>query len=172
MCNLKYRFLPAKVWLVDRGDAPMHLPSKHSWRKCVLWWLRHRSVPSRDAVTPVASSDDELDRGHRVSGRRANWFFPSEWFRSFSCGFRRWMEAANKLILIHVLVFFILNLCAIQLTNPVNMSYMRAPSDHQSTALPWPLLVKISGALCWTTKNYVFKIKPIKCNRKIKAAKR
>jgi len=24
---------------------------------------------------------------------------------------------------------------------------MRAPSDHQSTALPWPLLVKISGAL-------------------------
>ena len=30
---------------------------------------------------------------------------------------------------------------------PVNMSYMRAPSDHQSTALPCPLRVKISGAM-------------------------
>ena len=34
-----------------------------------------------------------------------------------------------------------------QLTLPVNMSYMSAPRLHQSTALPWPLRVKISGAL-------------------------
>lgn len=34
-----------------------------------------------------------------------------------------------------------------QLTNPVNISYINAPNDHQSTALPWPLRVKISGAL-------------------------
>ena len=33
------------------------------------------------------------------------------------------------------------------LTAPVSMSYMSAPRLHQSTALPWPLLVKISGAL-------------------------
>ena len=33
------------------------------------------------------------------------------------------------------------------LTAPVNISYINAPNDHQSTALPWPLLVKISGAL-------------------------
>jgi hypothetical protein len=30
---------------------------------------------------------------------------------------------------------------------PVSMSYMRAPRDHQSTALPWPLRVNISGAM-------------------------
>lgn len=34
-----------------------------------------------------------------------------------------------------------------QLTNPVNISNIKAPSDHQSTALPCPLRVKISGAL-------------------------
>ena len=33
------------------------------------------------------------------------------------------------------------------LTAPVSMSYISAPSDHQSTALPWPLRVRISGAL-------------------------
>lgn len=27
------------------------------------------------------------------------------------------------------------------------MSYIKAPNDHQSTAFPWPLRVKISGAL-------------------------
>ena len=30
---------------------------------------------------------------------------------------------------------------------PVNMSYMRAPRDHQSTAFPCPVLVSISGAM-------------------------
>lgn len=30
---------------------------------------------------------------------------------------------------------------------PVSMSYMRAPRDHQSTALPCPVLVRISGAM-------------------------
>lgn len=28
-----------------------------------------------------------------------------------------------------------------------NLTYMRAPKDHQSTALPWPLRVRISGAM-------------------------
>lgn len=35
----------------------------------------------------------------------------------------------------------------ILLTAPVSMSYIRAPRLHQSTALLWPLLIKISGAL-------------------------
>lgn len=30
---------------------------------------------------------------------------------------------------------------------PVNISYINAPKLHQSTALPWPLRVRISGAL-------------------------
>ena len=30
---------------------------------------------------------------------------------------------------------------------PVSMSYIRAPNDHQSTALPWPFRVNISGAM-------------------------
>ncbi len=33
------------------------------------------------------------------------------------------------------------------LTAPVSISYIRAPKLHQSTALPWPLRVRISGAL-------------------------
>lgn len=35
------------------------------------------------------------------------------------------------------------------LTAPVSMSYMRAPKLHQSTALLWPLRIRISGALTW-----------------------
>lgn len=38
-------------------------------------------------------------------------------------------------------------------TLPVNMSYIRAPRLHQSTALPWPLRVRISGALQNTKTN-------------------
>jgi len=34
-----------------------------------------------------------------------------------------------------------------QLTAPVSMSNIRAPRLHQSTALPWPLRINISGAL-------------------------
>lgn len=32
-------------------------------------------------------------------------------------------------------------------TAPVSMSYVKLPKLHQSTAFPWPLFVKISGAL-------------------------
>jgi len=42
-------------------------------------------------------------------------------------------------------VFF--RLSAVNGGSPVSMSYMRAPSDHQSTALPCPLRVNISGAI-------------------------
>ena len=39
--------------------------------------------------------------------------------------------------------------CRADRTTPLreSMSYMRAPRLHQSTALPWPLRVRISGAL-------------------------
>lgn len=37
--------------------------------------------------------------------------------------------------------------CRLQLTDPVIISYMSAPRLHQSTALLWPDLVRISGAL-------------------------
>lgn len=43
---------------------------------------------------------------------------------------------------------------SLALTTPVSMSNMSAPSDHQSTALPWPLLVRISGALQMIRKWY------------------
>lgn len=33
-------------------------------------------------------------------------------------------------------------------TAPVSMSYMRVPRLHQSTAFPWPIRCRISGALC------------------------
>lgn len=33
------------------------------------------------------------------------------------------------------------------LTEPVSISYIKVPRLHQSTALPCPLLVRISGAL-------------------------
>ena len=32
-------------------------------------------------------------------------------------------------------------------TAPVSMSYMRVPKLHQSTAFPWPIRCRISGAL-------------------------
>ena len=31
--------------------------------------------------------------------------------------------------------------------DPVSISYIRASKDHQSTALPWPFQVNISGAM-------------------------
>ncbi len=34
------------------------------------------------------------------------------------------------------------------------MSYINAPKLHQSTAFPWPLLVKISGALKWSVQHH------------------
>lgn len=40
-------------------------------------------------------------------------------------------------------------------TNPVNISYIKAPNDHQSTAFPWPLRVKISGALFGKWKRHI-----------------
>lgn len=46
-----------------------------------------------------------------------------------------------------------------QLTLPVNMSYISAPRLHQSTALPWPLRVRISGALILKKKPLVRKIR-------------
>ena len=36
---------------------------------------------------------------------------------------------------------------ALPLTAPISMSYMSVPRLHQSTALPWPVLWSISGAL-------------------------
>lgn len=50
-------------------------------------------------------------------------------------------------------------LVGFSLTTPVSMSNIRAPSDHQSTALPWPLLVKISGALQANQSHIKFKIR-------------
>lgn len=58
-----------------------------------------------------------------------------------------------------------------RLTAPVNISYIKAPNDHQSTSFPWPLLVKISGALkivCLSKQNnhqgrlivYIYSIVP------------
>lgn len=42
------------------------------------------------------------------------------------------------------------------------MSYIKAPKDHQSTAFPWPLLVRISGALTFQkftdVINHAFKL--------------
>lgn len=43
------------------------------------------------------------------------------------------------------MVFF--RFSAVNGGRPVNMSYISAPSDHQSTAFPCPLRVRISGAL-------------------------
>lgn len=43
------------------------------------------------------------------------------------------------------IVFF--RFSAVKGGDPVSISYIRAPRDHQSTALPCPLLVKISGAM-------------------------
>ena len=37
-------------------------------------------------------------------------------------------------------------------TAPVSISYINAPSDHQSTAFPCPLRVRISGALEYTIR--------------------
>lgn len=48
-----------------------------------------------------------------------------------------------------------------KLTKPVNMSNISAPKDHQSTAFPWPLLVKISGALKNKRINVEYKMKSI-----------
>ena len=36
---------------------------------------------------------------------------------------------------------------SVVLTAPVSMSYIKVPRLHQSTALPWPWRVSISGAL-------------------------
>lgn len=50
------------------------------------------------------------------------------------------------------------------LTEPVNISNINAPNDHQSTSFPCPLLVNISGALqlqiSWLnfTNNYMYKV--------------
>ena len=40
-----------------------------------------------------------------------------------------------------------LRFSAVKGGDPVSMSYINAPKDHQSTAFPCPLLVKISGAM-------------------------
>lgn len=49
-----------------------------------------------------------------------------------------------------VLVF--VSVTQLWLTDPVIMSYIRAPRLHQSTALLWPNLVRISGALVMENK--------------------
>lgn len=54
---------------------------------------------------------------------------------------------------------------SILLTSPVNISYIRAPRDHQSTAFPCPLRVKISGALSIDDKiNYAINVRFGSCS--------
>lgn len=52
----------------------------------------------------------------------------------------------------YCMVFF--SVMKLWLTDPVIISYMRAPRLHQSTALLWPSLVRISGALVVENKGH------------------
>lgn len=54
-------------------------------------------------------------------------------------------KKTSVLFLCARLIFYFV--CKFQLTAPVSMSNISAPSDHQSTSFPWPDLVRISGAL-------------------------
>ena len=59
----------------------------------------------------------------------------------------KWLAQGENLLFSDKWMAFFTAMYKCKLTLPVNMSYMSAPRLHQSTAFPWPLRVRISGAL-------------------------